>query len=348
MIVALTNPPFQRLMAKFAETDHTEILVTDEDVANALYASMAHLDEPCGDGSTIPSFILSQRARSEVKVLLSGEGGDEVFNAYETHGAFKYRRAYRRAVPAFVRKPIASLVQYLPAQHKKLSLEFMLKRFTEGVELETPESHIYWRHPFTNTDKFKLLKGQIDKNLTDRLFRETYSSLITTEDLNRISKIDIEHFFFGDLMLKNDRMFMAHSIETRFPFMDKALVEFMTKVPPALRIKGFKRRNIQKLAMRGTIPKEILSRSNFGLELPNSSWLTKGLWPHVNKHFAKDRLGLSGLIDVDFAGKIIEEHLSQKRDHGRGLWCLLNFQIWFEIFVEKRNYHDFLVKPIVR
>ncbi len=335
---------YQRLMSDFAGTKHTEILVGSRDVISNLHSAIAHLDEPNGDGAILPFFILAQNAQKDVKVLLSGEGGDEVFNAYETHGAYIYRRLYRKFVPKLIRSCFIKTAETLPVQHRKLSFEFLAKRFTHGAELDVCSSHIYWRHPLSDEEKFSIFKDNINKDATNQLFRDTYTSTETSEEINKVSALDLDHYLYGDLMVKSDRMFFAHSIEGRYPFLDKNLVNYLTTVPPKIKIRLLKRRNLQKKAMSKTLPKQILKRSNFGLEIPNSRWLNKDMEDLTRKYFTKQKIADSGLFNIENVESLIHQHKSKKRDLGRGLWCLLNFQIWFDMFVKNKNFKEYLVK----
>ncbi len=124
--------PYQRLMAEYGQTNHHEIVVDCATVMNNLQEHMAFIDEPYGHGAALPSFLLAKAAKQDVKVLLSGEGGDEIFNAYDTYGAYKWRKLYRQLTPSLLRKLMRASANALPTSHKKLSLDFKLKRFLAG------------------------------------------------------------------------------------------------------------------------------------------------------------------------------------------------------------------------
>ncbi len=327
---------YQRLMAGFARSIHHEIPVGPRQVQEALVEHMAFMDEPIGDGSAIPSFILAREAKRHVSVLLSGEGGDEVFSAYETHGAYRWRKLYRSLLPAPLRSLLRRAAPLLPVSYKKLSFDFKFKRFVEGAELEAPRAHLYWRHVFTEGEKRRLLGGA-DFQPTDELFSELYHGADFDDDFNRISLLDIVFFFHGDLMLKNDRMILAHSIEARFPLMDRMVVEFASRIPVSLRLKGLQRRYLQKRAMEGRLPPAILRRDNFGLEMPHSLWFLKELRPLGERYFRREQVGKSGILDPGFVAELWEQHLSGRRDNGRPLWCILLFLIWFDLFIDRRD-----------
>lgn len=336
---------FQRLIADYCQTNHHEIVVNQEDVLNSIYTHMAHIDEPNGNGAAIPSFILAKEAKKEVSVLLNGEGGDETFSAYSIYGAYRAKNLYTKFAPKPLRKLIYNLAHKLPTSYKKLSLDFQLKRFTEGAELHPASAHIYWRHVLTDDEKEDTILNRQGYQKTEKVMIDLYESLDYSEDFNKINFLDIEHFFIDDLLVKNDRMFLANAVESRFPFMDRILFEYMAKVPPNLRMKGItKRRHIEKLAMKNTVPKEILNRGNFGLEMPHSIWFFDTLKPLLKKYLSEEMIKKTNYLSYEKVDKLLQMHFSKKKDYGRALWCILMYQMWHEMFIEKNNYKNYLVR----
>ena len=336
---------YQRLIADYCQTNHHEIVVNQEDVLNSIYTHMAHIDEPNGNGAAIPSFILAKEAKKEVSVLLNGEGGDETFSAYSIYGAYRAKNLYTKFAPKPLRKLIYNLVHKLPTSYKKLSLDFQMKRFTEGAELHPASAHIYWRHVLTDDEKEDTILNRQGYQKTEKVMIDLYESLDYSEDFNKINFLDIEHFFIDDLLVKNDRMFLANAVESRFPFMDRILFEYMAKVPSNLRMKGItKRRYIEKLAMKNTVPKEILNRGNFGLEMPHSIWFFDTLKPLLKKYLNEKMIKKTEYLSYEKVDKLLQMHFSRKKDYGRALWCILMYQMWHEMFIEKNNYKSFLVR----
>jgi asparagine synthase (glutamine-hydrolysing) len=328
---------FQKVLVDRYKPLHHEISVGPSDVEEFLEEHMAFLDEPTGDGAAVPNYLLAREAKKDVRVLLSGEGGDEVFNAYETHGAFKVRRLYRRLAPRLLRAALREAARRLPSSYKKLSLDFLLKRFTAGAEESVPKAHFYWRHVLSEEEKRRLLVRP-GARPTDELFAEMFDALPYDDELNRLSHIDLTYYFVDDLMVKNDRMFMAHSVEARFPYADRLLVDFASRIPTRLKIKGFSRRHIQKRAMADLLPPAIVRRKNMGLEMPHSLWFLKELRPLAEKYFAKKSVEKSGLLHHAAVDALWKEHLAGARDNGRALWCVLMFLVWFDVFVHEKSY----------
>ncbi len=329
---------YQRIMVDATHPIHHEIRFGPEHVLDYLVEHMAFLDEPTGDGAAIPSYVLAKEARKTVSVLLSGEGGDEVFNAYETHGAFQVRKLYRHWVPAPVRHLARACARRLPCSYRKLSFDFLAKRFTEGAELGTPEAHYFWRHALAPDEQRALMPASAHVPPTATLFRERFDAHPFPDELNRISLIDLKYYFIGDLMVKNDRTFMAHSVEARFPWMDRLLFELMATVPPELRIRRLTRRYIQKQAMKGHVPDAIYRRSNMGLEMPHSAWFLRELRPLGERYFARDAVARVPFLDPDTVRTLWNDHLARRQDNGRALWCVLNAIVWHDLFVHSNDY----------
>ncbi|MCY4643455.1 MAG: asparagine synthase (glutamine-hydrolyzing), partial [Bacteriovoracales bacterium] len=338
---------FQRLVAKECGTQHHEVLVTPEQVIENFYESVAYLDEPNGNGATVPSYILAKEAKKNVDVLLSGEGGDEVFNAYSVYAAWKIAKYYKKLCPKLLRKMIYHGVHALPSDYRKLSFDFMAKRFTEGCELHPGIAHIYWRHPFTNTEKESICSFSDQVTSTDERIVALFDEYSHTEELNRISMLDMEHFIVDDLLVKNDRMFLAHAVESRFPYLDRLLFDYVSTISPGLRLKGLRGRNIQKNALSKTLPPQILKRGNYGLEMPHSLWIFKSFRPLFEKYLNKKTIEATGLFSWEKVHQVWQAHLAKKRDHGRGLWCLLVYLVWHEMFIEKKTYKSYLRQTIL-
>ena len=333
---------YQRMMVDPARHPHHEVRVGPAQVEAALYEHMAYMDEPTADGAAIPFYLLAREAKRDVRVLLSGEGGDETFNAYETHLANKVRRQYRRFVPPAARDALRWAAHALPCNYGKLSFDFLSKRFTEGAEMGVPESHLHWRHVLSEAEKRALMPACRDTPPTDRLFRRLYDRQPFADELNRLSVMDIRHYFEADLMVKNDRMLMAHSIEPRLPFMDRLLLEFMSRIPVDMRIKGLRRRYLQKQAMKDLVPRPIFRRSNMGLEMPHSLWFLGPMRPLATRLLSRENVERTGFLNPDEVARLWNEHVERRRDNGRVLWAIIELLVWFELFVESSRYKDYL------
>ena len=331
----------QRRMVEFARTTHHEVVVTPREVLDNLERHVAFMDEPSGDGAALPTFLMSRRARPLVKALVSGEGGDEVFNAYETHRAHRAREFYRRWTTPGLRRALTRAAAALPSSYAKLSPDFLLKRFTSGAEHDAARAHFHWRRVLDESEKRALLPGLGAQPDTAELFEDAYRSLDFPDPLDRLSWIDLRLYLIGDLMVKNDRMLMAHSVEGRYPMLDMELFEVCRRVPGALRVRGLDGRRVQKRALRGIVPDAVLRRKNMGLEMPHSRWFLGPLRPAAERYFARKSVEKTGLLDHAALDALWRQHLSGRRDNGRALWCALIFLIWLDLFVYERSWRRY-------
>jgi asparagine synthase (glutamine-hydrolysing) len=329
--------PYARIVSEEFGTQHHEVVVTADMVRNMLAKYLSYIDEPYADGSAIPTYFVCQIAKDEVVVVLSGEGGDEVFAGYETHAAYKATRWFR-VVPRWVRQGlIAPMVNMLPVSHKKLSLEFKMKRFLGGQDLAPPQAHLWWRVVLTEKQKCSLYQPRILEHFipqqSDRHFQEPFQRCRARDVLNRLLYIDSQVFLPDDLMIKNDRMSMAHSLEARVPMTDNELVEYMARVPARLKLPRLQKKYVMRKAMEGILPPSILHKKKVGLEMPYSRWFRNGLRDVLLDYLSPDRIQATGLFRPEKIDELVDDHLACKRDHGRALWGLLNFMVWHERYI---------------
>jgi asparagine synthase (glutamine-hydrolysing) len=330
--------PYARIVAAQYGTLQREVLVTADRVRAMLPRYLTFIDEPYADGSAIPTYFVCEIARDEVVVVLSGEGGDEGFAGYDTYAAFKASKWFRR-VPGVVRhRVVAPLVHRLPVSHRKLSLEFKLKRFLGGVDLPAPEAHLWWRVVLTETQKQALYSPAVRAALADaapssRHFAEWFGRDGPRDDLARLMRIDTSVFLPDDLMIKNDRMSMAHSLEARVPFTDPDLMEFLSRVPARLKFPGMRKKHLMREAMRGLLPRQILDKKKVGLEMPYSRWFRHELRDVLDDYLGKERIASTGLFEPSVVDGIVRDHLDGRVDHGRAIWGLLNYMMWLEQYI---------------
>ncbi|HSG06712.1 MAG TPA: asparagine synthase C-terminal domain-containing protein, partial [Longimicrobiales bacterium] len=340
--VGFEDPTFDergaaRTVAKHLGTVHREVVVTADMVREMLPGYLRWIDEPYADGSAIPTWYVSALAKEDVVVLLSGEGGDEVFAGYDTHAAFK-AAALGRRIPRVVRRGImAPLVGLLPVSHSKLSLEFRMKRFLGGLDMATEDAHLWWRIILTDARKRALYSPEVLEALRpedpERHFRDVFGRSGARDDLNRLLHVDSAVFLPDDLMVKNDRMTMAHSLEARVPFTDFELVEWMARVPARMKMPRLRKKHVMRAALGGLLPAEILARKKMGMEMPYSRWLTRELRDVLEDYCGPERITAVGLFRPEAVQALVAEHLGRRHDHGRPLWALLNFMMWHEAYI---------------
>jgi asparagine synthase (glutamine-hydrolysing) len=300
---------------------------------------LTYIDEPYGDGSAIPTYYVCQLAKDDVVVVLSGEGGDEIFAGYETYAAYQVSRWFRK-VPHWIRKGLISpLVNCLPVSDKKLSLEFKLKRFLGGQDIPPPQAHFWWRVVLTEAQKLSLYTPYVLEQLvpeaSDRHFVDRFERSSAEDSLSRLFEIDCSVFLPDDLMVKNDRMSMAHSLEARVPLTDLELTAFMSTVPSGLKLRSLRKKHIMRRAMEGILPAEILNKKKVGLEMPYSYWFKYELKDMLTSYLGPERISETGLFRPEAVQALVDDHLAGRVDHGRALWGLLNYMMWLELYIPK-------------
>ncbi|MGJ5620607.1 asparagine synthase (glutamine-hydrolyzing) [Sulfitobacter sp. MF3-043] len=330
--------PFARIVAKEFNTVHREVIITADMVRDMLPKYLSFTDEPYGDGSAIPTYYVSELAKDEVVVVLSGEGGDEAFAGYDTHAAYNvYKKA--RKIPGFIRNGIIKpLVNCLPVSDKKLSFEFKAKRFLGGLDLPPEEAHLWWRIVLGEAEKRGLYTDAVESSGTlepaVRHFTRAYQHADADEELSGLMYIDSTIFLPDDLMIKNDRMTMAHSLEARVPFTDPELTAFLATVPAEMKMKNRRKKHLMRRAMENDLPESILNKKKVGLEMPYSRWLKDELKDLMMRYLGPENIEKTGIFRVQAISALIEDHLSGKRDNGRPLWGLLNYMMWHELYIE--------------
>lgn len=329
--------PYARIVSKEFNTVQREVLVTADTVRQLLPKYLTYIDEPYADGSAIPTYCVCQLAKGEVVVVLSGEGGDEAFAGYETYSAYKVSRWYRM-VPRWIRQSlVAPFVRRLPTSDKKLSLEFKMKRFIGGQELSPAEAHLWWRIVLTETQKFQLyspyVREQLIPDRPERHFVEAFGRSGSSDALAKLMYVDNSVFLPDDLMVKNDRMSMAHSLEARVPMTDPDLAEYLARLPMRLKLPRLRKKHLMRKAMNGLLPKAILDKKKVGLEMPYSKWFKHELKDLMLDCLGQERITATGLFDPKSVRALVDEHLDGRADHGRALWGLLNYVHWHELYV---------------
>lgn len=327
-------------------TTHHRVMVTPEEVAGLLPGYLAYIDEPYADGSAIPTYMLARLAREHVTVLLSGEGGDEVFAGYDTHAAYKVRGMYRR-IPGPLRSLARAVVDMLPVSYSKLSFDFKAKRFVRGAELDVPSSHFYWRVVLDEQAKNEVLRdgGWEKYPPTADLFGRRFSRSSFRDDLNRLLELDMSFHLPDDLMVKNDRMTMAHSLEARVPFTDPELVRFLFTVPVRRKMPGLRKKNLLRKAMRSRLPTPVVKKKKVGLEMPYSSWFRNQLRDLAGDALSPSRIRDITALDPQGVQDLWNSHQRGKADHGRALWGILNYVMWYDIYVRDRSFRSYLSRP---
>ncbi|HXH82340.1 MAG TPA: asparagine synthase (glutamine-hydrolyzing) [Candidatus Tectomicrobia bacterium] len=319
-------------VARALETEH-HALVVDPATATLLPDLIRSFDEPFADSSAVPVYCVSRLARQHVTVALSGEGGDEVFAGYETYVAGKLARLYQR-LPAIVgRRLVPGVVRRLPTSHRRVSFDYRAKRFVAGALLPPADAHYAWKVLFTEDVKAALY-ARPTPALADpvRLYREAHDACPAPDALARLQHVDLAVYLPDDLLVKVDRMSMAHSLEARVPYVDHRLVEFTATLPSHLKLRGLRKKYLLKRVMSGRLPRPVLHGPKRGFNVPMPAWLAGPLREFVHATLAPGRLRRHGVFDARAVADIVRMHERREADMSRQIWALLVFTAWCDAY----------------
>jgi asparagine synthase (glutamine-hydrolysing) len=320
-----------RQVAERYGTDHHELVVRP-DAVGVLPQMVRHFGEPFADSSAVPVYYVSELAHRNVKVVLSGEGGDEVFAGYETYLAGKYSALYRRLPGIVGRTLVPALVDLMPVSHARVSLDYKAKRFVRGAYLPLEDGHFWWKVVLSEAVQSELCTGPARNGHleTADLFRAAAARAGTDDWLARLQAIDAHVYLPDNILTKADRMSMAHSLEARVPYLDRALVELAARLPSDVKLRRFTKKYVLKQALRNHVPAEILRAKKRGFNVPVPSWLRGELREMMQDVLAPAALRRVGLFEPEYLRRLIDEHVAMRVDHSRPLWTLLVFMTWHQ------------------
>ena len=281
---------------------HHVVTADDESLGRALDVVSRSLAEPLGDPAVLPTWLLAEAARENVKVILSGEGADELFGGYPTYLGHKFAERWQR-VPGPLRHAVRWAVNRWPSSTGKMTLEYMLKQFLSASERPWLERHLTWLGAMTIDD------GVIAE-LACKLDRFPHD-----DPLNRVMWFDFLTYLPDDLLVKVDRATMLASVEARAPFLDREVMELVLPGPSRFKVRGLTTKAILKEAARGLVPAAVIDRRKRGLSVPVARWLNTGLAPLADR-----------LLDTP----LLAEHRTGRRNHARTLWPQLMLALWSE------------------
>jgi asparagine synthase (glutamine-hydrolysing) len=324
---------YARLVSGAFKTDHHEITVTPAQFFEILPKLVWHEDEPLGFIASVPLYFVSKLAQKHVKVVLTGEGSDEILGGYgryrKTLSLLKYGEKYEALAPDFLRELVRNNVGSLPLG-AKLSRTFL----SRSADIE----NLYF-------DNFAIFSKAMQENLLTRETKEKIAGENPYADLqDYLSETDardlLDKLLYADtktylheLLMKQDQMSMAASIESRVPFLDHRLVEYTAKLPRRMKIRGRETKWILREAMRGILPAEILNRPKMGFPVPVGNWLRREFRHIVDEYVSSERAVSRGIFNADFVRGIVARH-NAGENHDERLWFLVNFEMWQRQFID--------------
>src|SRR5437879_662658 len=321
-----------RRVAQALGTDHHEERLDARGALDLVERLPDLLDEPLGDASLIPTFLLSRFTRRSVTVALSGDGGDELFAGYPTYQAHRLASAFR-LLPRWLRRGVVRpAIERLPVSLDDLSLDFRLRRFVAGLDHQDVERHALWLGSFTPTEQRELFTADALARLpappSYDAFHEILAHAASAQGLERMLYLDLKGYLGEGVLTKVDRASMACSLEVRVPLLDHRVVELATSLPMHLKLRRVTTKYVLKRALAGVLPRDILERPKKGFGIPLGRWFRGELAPMLRDVCAPEVIRRAGLFRPEAVGRLLAEHAEGRHDHRKKLYTLLAFQLW--------------------
>ncbi len=324
---------YARATAKHFATDHHEFIVTP-DICHLVDELVWHFDEPFADSSAVPTYMVSKMAREHVTVALSGDGGDELFAGYTRYDVEGQRSQFNR-LPRVVRHNL------MRAVGRRLPHGAWGRNYLNNVSLDPLERYLDNVSVFTDLNKLSLYTSDFGQQLSGdgaalasfRLHAGRVRSRV--EPLDTLLYLDSKTYLPGDILTKVDRMSMAVSLEARAPLLDHKLIEYVTRLPASLKMRGREGKYIFKRAISDLVPGEILSRPKQGFGVPLDQWINDQLRGRIRETITEGRALSRGYVKQRYIHQLLDEHERGRRDHSAQLWALFMLELWHRTFIDE-------------
>lgn len=332
-----TDPSFDesslaRRTANHFDADFSELVLDEEDLADGLRRVGEGFDEPLGDASIIPTHLLSLHARERVKVILSGEGADELFAGYPTYFGDRIAERFRR-LPASLRRGLVRASRLLtPVKMGNVGLDYLVERFGQSAEWERVERHHRWFGSLPPEDIDRVLApALVERFAGDDPFgsaRALLEGRDLPDGLSSLLYMDFSMYLQDDLLTKVDRASMLASLEVRAPYLDHELAEYVAALPSSLKLRRLKTKLVLRRSLEGRLPEEVFRRRKRGFNIPLSRWLLHGLGEQMRERFSPERVEARGILSAAGMKILLDEHMSQRHDHRKPIFSLLALDLW--------------------
>jgi asparagine synthase (glutamine-hydrolysing) len=336
---------YARLAARSIKSEHHELIVTPGQFFQKLPRLIWHEDEPIAFASSVPLYFLSELAREHVKVVLTGEGADELFCGYNRYRVTAWNqrlgKAYGRVIPRFAREKVSAAIDGLPWPARR----YLGRTF---LALSTDPRSVFF-------ENFAVFGERLTQEmLSDPVLRtrDPFAELLRCFErasggiLDRMTQTDLQTYLV-ELLMKQDQMSMAASIESRVPFLDHELVEYVMGLPAETKLRGWQTKVLLREALRGLIPAEILNRRKMGFPVPMGRWLRGPFSAIVDEFVSGSRTASRRLFEQRSVDRLVDEHRACRGEHGTRLWLLANLEIWQRIFLDGQDAES-IMNPILR
>jgi asparagine synthase (glutamine-hydrolysing) len=324
--------PYARLVANAFGTRHREAMVAPQ-IGTLAGKLASYFDEPFGDVSAFPTYMISELARREVTVALSGDGGDELFAGYDHYRAHRWAARLRRVTAGWPWQVISGMLDFMPPTPHKKGLTNKAKRFVSGTRLPPDLEHARWWIFQDLAERRRLYTPSLEESLGDRDPFGYYRGRMEEgtrhgfRGLQRQLYADVTGYLTDDILVKLDRMSMAVSLEARVPFLDHEVVEYAMTIPSAWKLANGTSKWILKYAFRDRLPAPVQRRGKEGFSMPMKNWIRGPLQPLVQELLSERRVRERGWFEAAEVRRLLREHMSGRQNHAHRLWCLLSIEL---------------------
>ncbi len=333
--IGFSDPSYDETAWSAKVADHLGVShrmeILEPQIGDLFEELLQYFDDPIGDFSIFPTYLVSKLAREEVKVVLTGDGGDELFGGYETYVAQQLARTWQ-AVPGPVRSGLLEpWMKGLRPRPEKKGLTNKLIRFAEGLGHDPKLEHARWRLFAGTALQTRLLapeaRSKIELPIEDHILR-LENEAGSRPPLDRNLYVDARSYLVDNCLVKMDRMSMACSLEARVPLLDHDLVELAFRVPPELKVRNRETKVLLKKAAARHVPHDCVYRPKEGFSIPIKHWLRDELRPLMEDLLSRDRLGREGIFAIPEVERLKREHIDGQANHSHVLWSMMVFEDW--------------------
>jgi asparagine synthase (glutamine-hydrolysing) len=327
--------PFARMVAQQFGTDHREVVVSPQDLPALAEKVLWHLDQPIADQATIATYMVSKLAVQHVKMVLTGEGGDELFAGYARYTGERLSPLFRR-LPGPIKAAALVASERLPGLRRPKIALYALCQPDEVTRL------LNWFPLFNSEMKLSLISTGLAESIHTTASDDVFAYHLARTDanlpLNRMLYVDTKLWLPDYLLLRGDKLTMAASLEARVPLLDHKLVEFAAALPPQLKLKGLIRKYLLKRVGAKWLPAQIIHRKKAGFPIPIGKWFRGEMRTFVRDHLSPTTIRERGLFNEGYVARLLQEHEAGFADHSVLLWSLVNVELWYRLFVDSTSY----------
>jgi asparagine synthase (glutamine-hydrolysing) len=323
--------PYAQLVAQHFGTEHHELVIKCSDMSKYWPLLTWHRDEPVSEPSDLGVYLISKLARQHVKVVLSGEGGDELFAGYPKY-VVDWLARYYHLLPVSIRDQMTThLLDHLPYGMRKL------KFAARSLSQPAPQRWMNWFGIFNGQLKEDVLsentKAMIDLD-SSRAFRDWLEKNPQRDDLSSMLYLDTKIWLPDNLLMKGDKMTMAASLEARIPLLDYKLIEYAASIPSNIKIKPFKAKYLLKRAFADFLPEPILTRKKMGFNVPTGIWFREGQRNLLTRLLLSERTRSRCYLNHAFVARLVHDHLEGRTNYQAQLFILASLELWFRVFID--------------